>query len=163
ILVQYPNYLGCLEDLARARGVADPAGALLLVAFDPGASGLVRSPGEHGADVVVGEVQPLGTPLSLGAPALGLAPCPPERRRRPTRPCCASSGCARPWPATSWWNGWPRRASSPVCPSATSTAGVCWWRSPRSAPAPRSTPTPPPSRRWFGEHSRGRPCLERAD
>ena len=82
ILVQYPNYLGCLEDLARAREVADRAGALLLVAFDPVASGLVRSPGEHGADVVVGEGQPLGTPLSLGGPYLGLFACRLEHVRR---------------------------------------------------------------------------------
>jgi glycine dehydrogenase subunit 1 len=72
LLVQYPNYLGCLEDLAAAREIADRAGAHLLVAFDPVAAGVLHSPGHFGADVVVGEGQPFGTPLSFGGPYLGL-------------------------------------------------------------------------------------------
>ena len=72
LLVAQPNYLGVLEDLGEARRVADAHGALLLVAFDPVAAGLLRTPGSLGADVVVGEGQPLGTPLSLGGPYLGL-------------------------------------------------------------------------------------------
>jgi glycine dehydrogenase subunit 1 len=71
-LVQHPNYLGALEDLSAARRLADATGALLLVAFDPVAAGLLRTPGEYGADVVVGEGQPFGTPLSFGGPYLGL-------------------------------------------------------------------------------------------
>ncbi|MBA2751555.1 MAG: glycine dehydrogenase, partial [Actinobacteria bacterium] len=55
VVVQYPNYLGCLEDLAEARRVADDHGALLVVAFDPVAAGLLHSRGSFGADVVVGE------------------------------------------------------------------------------------------------------------
>ena len=82
ILVQYPNYLGCLEDLAAAAGVARANDALLLVAFDPVAAGLLRSPGSYGADVVVGEGQPFGTPLSLGGPYLGLFACRLEHVRR---------------------------------------------------------------------------------
>src|SRR3954447_13271349 len=54
LLVQYPNYLGCIEDLAEARRVADAHGALLLVVFDPVSAGLLRTPGSYGADVVVG-------------------------------------------------------------------------------------------------------------
>ncbi|MGH9153090.1 MAG: aminomethyl-transferring glycine dehydrogenase subunit GcvPA, partial [Acidimicrobiales bacterium] len=75
VVVQHPNYLGCLEDLAEARRVADRTGALLVVAFDPVAAALVRSPGDHGADVAVGEGQALGTPLSFGGPLLGLFAC----------------------------------------------------------------------------------------
>ena len=75
LLVQHPNYVGCLEDLASARRVADEHGALLLVAYDPVAAGLLRSPGSYGADVVVGEGQPFGTPLSFGGPYLGLFAC----------------------------------------------------------------------------------------
>lgn len=82
ILVQQPNYLGCIEDLAAVRAEADRAGALLLVAFDPVAAGLLRSPGSHGADVVVGEGQPFGTPLSFGGPYLGLFACRMEHVRR---------------------------------------------------------------------------------
>ena len=82
LVVQYPNYLGCLEDLAQARRVADEHGALLVVAFDPVAAGLLRSPGSQGADVVVGEGQPFGTPLSFGGPFLGLFACRREHVRR---------------------------------------------------------------------------------
>jgi glycine dehydrogenase subunit 1 len=82
LLVQYPNYLGCLEDLAAARRLADATGALLLVAFDPVAAGLLHSPCHVGADVVVGEGQPFGTPLSFGGPYLGLFACKREHVRR---------------------------------------------------------------------------------
>ncbi len=72
LFVAQPGYLGSLEDVAAARRVADAHGALLVVAFDPVAAGLLHTPGSLGADVVVGEGQPLGTPLSLGGPYLGL-------------------------------------------------------------------------------------------
>jgi len=72
LVVGYPNYLGCLEDLGQARRICDATGALLVVAADPVAAALLRSPGERGADVVVGEGQPLGTALSFGGPYLGL-------------------------------------------------------------------------------------------
>ncbi len=82
LLAASPNYLGCLEDLAAARAVADRHRALLLAAFDPVASGLLRAPGELGADVAVGEGQPFGTPLSFGGPYLGLFACRAEHVRR---------------------------------------------------------------------------------
>ena len=82
VVVQHPNYLGCLEDLSAAREAADRAGALLVVAVDPVAAGLLRSPGDHGTDVVVGEGQPFGTPLSFGGPYLGLFACRREHVRR---------------------------------------------------------------------------------
>lgn len=82
LVVQYPNHLGCLEDLDAARRVADEVGALVVVAFDPVAAGLLRPPGERGADVVVGEGQPFGTPLSFGGPYLGLFACRLELVRR---------------------------------------------------------------------------------
>lgn len=82
ILVQYPNYLGVIEDLAAARAAADAHGALLVVVMDPVATGLLRSPGELGADVVVAEGQPFGTPLSFGGPYVGLFACRHEHLRR---------------------------------------------------------------------------------
>ncbi|HEX2038477.1 MAG TPA: aminomethyl-transferring glycine dehydrogenase subunit GcvPA [Acidimicrobiales bacterium] len=82
ILVQQPNYLGVIEDLQAWRSEADRLGAYLLVAFDPVAAGLLRSPGSYGADVVVGEGQPFGTPLSFGGPYLGLFACRSEHVRR---------------------------------------------------------------------------------
>jgi glycine dehydrogenase subunit 1 len=82
LLVQQPNYLGCLEDLDRAAEVARAHGALLVVAVDPVAAGLLRPAGAYGADVVVGEGQPFGTPLSFGGPYLGLFTCRREHVRR---------------------------------------------------------------------------------
>src|SRR5580658_336182 len=55
LLVGSPNYLGALEDIPAAKAVATAQGALLLVGFDPVSAGLLRAPGEDGADVVVGE------------------------------------------------------------------------------------------------------------
>ncbi len=82
VVVAYPNYLGCLEDLGAARDLCDRTGAMLVVAFDPICAGLLRSPGDWGADVVVGEGQPLGMPLGLGGPYLGLFACRSEHVRR---------------------------------------------------------------------------------
>jgi glycine dehydrogenase subunit 1 len=82
LLIGSPNYLGALEDLGAARAAADAQDALLLVGFDPVSAGLLRAPGEDGADVVVGEGQPFGTPLSFGGPYLGLFSCRSEQVRR---------------------------------------------------------------------------------
>ncbi|MHB8190945.1 MAG: aminomethyl-transferring glycine dehydrogenase subunit GcvPA [Ferrimicrobium sp.] len=72
LVVGYPNFLGAIEDLERARAKATELGALLIVVADPLAMGMLRPPGEFGADVVVGEGQCLGLPLSFGGPYLGL-------------------------------------------------------------------------------------------
>jgi glycine dehydrogenase subunit 1 len=82
LVVSYPNYLGCLEDISRARAVCDRTGALLVVAFDPVCAGILKSPGNWGADVVVGEGQSLGTSLSFGGPYLGLFACNLDHVRR---------------------------------------------------------------------------------
>jgi glycine dehydrogenase subunit 1 len=82
LLVGSPNYLGALEDIRAARVAADEQDALLLVGFDPVSAGLLRAPGEDGADVVVGEGQPFGTPLSFGGPYVGLFSCRMEQVRR---------------------------------------------------------------------------------
>jgi glycine dehydrogenase subunit 1 len=82
LVVGYPNYLGCLEDISQARAVCDRTGAVLVVAFDPVCSGILRSPKDWGADVAVGEGQSLGTPLSFGGPYLGLFACTLEQVRR---------------------------------------------------------------------------------
>jgi glycine dehydrogenase subunit 1 len=82
VVVAYPNYLGCLEDLGPARARCDASGALLVVAFDPVCAGILRSPGAWGADVAVGEGQPLGMPLSFGGPYLGLFACAADHVRR---------------------------------------------------------------------------------
>ena len=82
VVLAQPNWLGCLEDVAAARRRADVDGALVVVAADPIAAGVLRAPGSLGADVVVGEGQALGTRLSFGGPYLGLFACAREQVRR---------------------------------------------------------------------------------
>jgi glycine dehydrogenase subunit 1 len=82
VVVGYPNYLGCLEDMRAARALCDRHGALLVVGADPVAAGILKSAGEWGADVVVGEGQAFGTSLGFGGPYLGLFACAPEHVRR---------------------------------------------------------------------------------
>ncbi len=82
VLAAYPNYLGCLEDLGAARDLCDRTGALLVVGADPVAAGLLRSAGDWGADIMVGEGQVFGTPLGFGGPYLGLFACRAEHVRR---------------------------------------------------------------------------------
>ncbi len=72
LLAAYPNALGCLEDVAGAAERAHGAGALLVASTDPVAAGLLRTVGEQGADVAVGEGQPFGTALGFGGPYVGL-------------------------------------------------------------------------------------------
>jgi glycine dehydrogenase subunit 1 len=82
VVVAQCNWLGCLEDVAAARALADAHGALLVVVMDPIAAGVLRGPGGLGADVVVGEGQALGTRLSFGGPYLGLFACSRAQVRR---------------------------------------------------------------------------------
>ncbi len=82
VMVGYPNYLGCLEDLGAARALCDRTGALLVVGADPVAAGILKSAGQWGADVVVGEGQVFGTSLSFGGPYLGLFACAAAHVRR---------------------------------------------------------------------------------
>lgn len=72
VVVQYPDFFGRIYDLHPLADAAHAAGALLSVAVNPIALGLIKSPGEMGADIVTGEGQPLGIPLSYGGPYLGL-------------------------------------------------------------------------------------------
>jgi len=72
LVVQTPNFYGCLEEVAAAAEVAHAAGALLVVVADPVNLGVLEGPGTLGADIVVGEGQGLGVPLSFGGPNLGV-------------------------------------------------------------------------------------------
>ena len=71
VLVQYPDFFGRVFDLTALAQKTHEAGALLGVIANPTALGLLKTPGEFGADIVVGEGQPLGIPLSFGGPYLG--------------------------------------------------------------------------------------------
>jgi glycine dehydrogenase subunit 1 len=73
LVVQSPNFFGCVEDLAALADAAHAKGALLVVAITEAMSlGLLRSPGACGADIVVAEGQSFGVPLSFGGPYVGL-------------------------------------------------------------------------------------------
>jgi glycine dehydrogenase subunit 1 len=82
VVVQYPNFFGCLEDVKGAAEVAHAAGALLIVVADPVNLGLLEPPGALGADLVVGEGQGLGVPMSFGGPNLGVFAAKQELVRR---------------------------------------------------------------------------------
>jgi len=73
LVVQSPNFFGCIEDVTALAERAHAAGALLIVAVTEAISlGLLKSPGACGADIVVAEGQPFGVPLSFGGPYVGL-------------------------------------------------------------------------------------------
>jgi glycine dehydrogenase subunit 1 len=71
VAVQQPTFFGCVEDLKELADLAHGAGALLVVGANPTALGLLEAPGTLGADVVVGEGQPLGLGMNFGGPLLG--------------------------------------------------------------------------------------------
>ena len=86
IVAQYPNFYGELDDLAGLAAAAHDDGALLVVSADPLAMGMLRPPGEFGADIVTGEGQPIGIPPSFGGPYLGLFSCKQQYiRQMPSR------------------------------------------------------------------------------
>lgn len=71
IVLQYPDFLGNIHEYSAIVSAAHEQGALICVIVNPIALGLLTPPGEWGADIVVGEGQPLGIPLSYGGPGLG--------------------------------------------------------------------------------------------
>ena len=82
VILQYPNFFGCLEDVQAAADIAHGAKALCVVAVDLVSLGLLTPPGALGADIVVGEGQGLGVPLSYGGPYLGVFATKTELIRR---------------------------------------------------------------------------------
>ncbi|MCU0511940.1 MAG: aminomethyl-transferring glycine dehydrogenase subunit GcvPA [Anaerolineae bacterium] len=82
LAVQYPNFFGQIEDLAGLAEKVHRAGAVLVVVANPLALGMLKSPGSLGADIVVGDAQPVGVPLSFGGPYVGFFACKQEFVRK---------------------------------------------------------------------------------
>ncbi|MHB9150670.1 MAG: aminomethyl-transferring glycine dehydrogenase subunit GcvPA [Thermoleophilia bacterium] len=75
LLVQQPNFFGVIEDLEPLAAAAHAAEALLVVSQNLLTAGVLAPPGEVGADVAVGDVQPFGTPPNYGGPSAGFMAC----------------------------------------------------------------------------------------
>ena len=72
VVVQQPNFYGCMEDVEAIRDIAHAHGALFIVSADPLSLGVLAAPGSYGADIAVGEGQSLGNPQNFGGPYLGI-------------------------------------------------------------------------------------------
>jgi glycine dehydrogenase subunit 1 len=82
VVVQHPNFFGCLEEVDELAAAAHAKGALFIVSYDPISLGLLKRPGQYGADIAVAEGQSLGNPTTYGGPYLGLLACREEFVRK---------------------------------------------------------------------------------
>ncbi len=82
VFLQTPNFLGAVEDVEALGAAAKERGALVVVACDPIALSVLKPPGECGADIAVGEGQPLGNRLDFGGPSFGFFAATEEHIRR---------------------------------------------------------------------------------
>jgi glycine dehydrogenase subunit 1 len=82
VIVQHPNFFGCLEEVEALAEAAKSKGALFVVSYDPISLGLLKRPGQYGADIAIAEGQCLGNPMSYGGPYLGLLACRSEFVRK---------------------------------------------------------------------------------
>ena len=82
VVIQQPNFFGQLEDVETIVDLAHQRGALAILSVDPISLGLLKKPGDYGADIVVGEGQCLGNPMTYGGPYLGIMTCREEFVRK---------------------------------------------------------------------------------
>ncbi len=82
LIIQHPNFFGCLEEADRLTQLAHRVGALSVVSFDPISLGLLKRPGDYEADIAVAEGQPLGIPMQYGGPFLGILACRSDYMRK---------------------------------------------------------------------------------
>jgi len=82
LLLQQPNFFGCVEEMVTLARIVHEAGASLVASVDPISLGLLKRPGDAGADIVVAEGQSLGTPMQFGGPYLGILACREQFLRR---------------------------------------------------------------------------------
>ncbi|MBX9628761.1 MAG: aminomethyl-transferring glycine dehydrogenase subunit GcvPA [Gemmataceae bacterium] len=75
VVAQSPNFFGHLEEMRAIGDAARKAGAVFVASFDPVSAGLLKRPGDYGADIAVAEGQGLGVPLGYGGPYLGVLAC----------------------------------------------------------------------------------------
>jgi glycine dehydrogenase subunit 1 len=81
VYIENPSYMGFAEENAEAIGeVAHDHKALFVVGVDPISLGIMKAPGDYGADIVCGEGQPLGLHMNYGGPLLGVLACKHENR-----------------------------------------------------------------------------------
>lgn len=71
VVVQNPNFFGCVEKMDKIESICHSCGALLIGCVNPISLGVLKPPGEYNADIAVGEGQPLGIPMNYGGPYLG--------------------------------------------------------------------------------------------
>jgi glycine dehydrogenase subunit 1 len=82
VIVQHPNFFGGLEEVEALGKLAHDKGALFVVSFDPISLGLLKRPGQFGADIAIAEGQCLGNPMAYGGPYLGILACREEFVRK---------------------------------------------------------------------------------
>jgi glycine dehydrogenase subunit 1 len=82
VIAQSPNFFGHLEEMVAIGEAARRAGAVFIASFDPVCAGVLKRPGDYGADIAVAEGQGLGAPLGYGGPYLGILACRNEYLRK---------------------------------------------------------------------------------
>ena len=88
VIIQSPNFYGIIEDLSEYRDILDESKGLLIMNSDISTLSLLKSPGEYGADIAVGDAQSFGIPLAFGGPYIGyLATTKKLMRKMPGRIC----------------------------------------------------------------------------
>ena len=80
VIAQSPNFFGHLEEMQAIGDAAHKVGALFIASFDPVSVGVLKRPGDYGADIAVAEGQGLGVPLQYGGPYLGILACHEDSR-----------------------------------------------------------------------------------
>ena len=82
VIAQSPNFFGHLEEMQSIGDVARKCGAVFVASFDPISLGVLKRPGDYGADIAIAEGQGLGIPLGYGGPYLGILACRQEYLRK---------------------------------------------------------------------------------